>query len=94
MKFEVAKLARLDPRAVFTHEALDFTPWLAENLGLLGEALHLDLELVGREESVGDFSVDLLAHDVGQDRAVIIENQLEATDHSHLGQLITSLSQN
>lgn len=82
-------LARVDPRTIWKHEAHDFTPWLVEHIAMLGEALGLDLEVVSREADVGDFSVDILARDLGRDRLVVIENQLEATDHSHLGQLIT-----
>lgn len=86
---ELGTLVRLDPRTVWKHEAHHFTPWLAEHIADLGAALGLDLEVVEREAGVGDFSADIVARDLGRDRLVVIENQLEATDHSHLGQTIT-----
>lgn len=86
---ELGKLQRIDPRNVWRHEALDFTPWLVEHIELLGQVLGLELEVVGREHAVGAFSVDIKARDVGRNKIVIIENQLEQTDHTHLGQLIT-----
>jgi len=86
---DLGKLARVDPRTVWKHEALDFTPWLVEHIDLLGEVLGLELEITDREHAVGDFSVDVLARDLGRDKVVVIENQLEQTDHTHLGQLIT-----
>lgn len=89
MKMPLGTLQFLDPRDVWTHEALDFTPWLAQNIDGLGRALGLELEVEEREADVGSFSVDLLVRDLGRDRRVIVENQLEATDHGHLGQLIT-----
>src|SRR5258708_2074728 len=89
MATSLGKLQRVDPRAVWKQEAHDFTPWFAENIEMLGEVLGLELEVVHREADVGDFSLDILARDLGRDRLVVIENQLEPTDHSHLGQLIT-----
>lgn len=88
-------LARLVPVAVrdyWGHEALEFTPWLAqrENLDLLGQALELtELEVVGTEQAVGPFRADILCREIGSDGLVLIENQLGRTDHSHLGQIIT-----
>jgi Domain of unknown function (DUF4268) len=89
MEINLGKLVHVDPRELWNSEPGNFTPWLANNLGLLGEALSLDLELVRIEKAVGDFSCDIEARDTGRDRPVIIENQLEATDHRHLGQLLT-----
>lgn len=85
----LGKLESIDPRKLWPMEAKDFTPWLAANLGMLGEALGLDLELVRMEAPVGSFACDIEARDTGSGRRVIIENQLSATDHGHLGQLIT-----
>lgn len=87
-----ADLGRLQPvplREIWTHEALDFTPWLLANPDILGEALDMELEITSAEHSVGDFSLDLIGTDLRTGRSVIIENQLEATDHTHLGQLLT-----
>ncbi|MFN8585713.1 MAG: hypothetical protein U0446_10385 [Dehalococcoidia bacterium] len=70
------------------NEASDFTPWLAENLDRLGEALGLSLELREREHRVGRYSLDLLLEDA-RGRTVIVENQFGATDHDHLGKLLT-----
>lgn len=83
-----------DLRSVWPHEANDFTKWLAqeENLSLLSDAINVELELEERESSVGSFNVDLFAKEVGTDRRVIIENQLEDTNHDHLGKLITYAS--
>ena len=79
----------MDVRTVWAHEALDFTPWLAQNLDLLGEELDLKLDLIGREHPVGPFFLDILARDTETDALVAIENQLEWTDFNHLGQLLT-----
>lgn len=88
---ELGKLEKVPVRDVWEHEAHDFTPWLAENLSELGEALGLDLDDAQYEEeaSVGSYSVDILVQGVEGDRPVIIENQLEKTNHDHLGKLLT-----
>jgi hypothetical protein len=86
---KLGRITAKNPKDAWPTEARHFTPWLADNLALLNEALGLEIELVGREERVGDFAVDIFGKEVGSGHEVIIENQLEATDHSHLGQLLT-----
>jgi hypothetical protein len=86
------RLAPVDLRNAWANEACHFTPWLAqpENLQLLGEALEMDLELVEREKFIGDYRADLVCMDaMNNDTLVLIENQIEGTDHGHLGQLLT-----
>ena len=89
LKKSLSKLERVPLREAWKHEAGEFTPWLAsaENLDMLADALGLsELELVATEHWVGDFKLDILCTD-GDDQ-VIIENQLEKTNHGHLGQII------
>lgn len=81
-----------DLRSIWPHEALNFTPWVAENVDLLADAVCLDITVDETESSVGDFNVDIYASETGTDRKIIIENQLEDTDHDHLGKLITYAS--
>jgi len=94
----MANLSRLeeiqDLRAVWPHEALDFTPWLSQenNMALLADAVGLDITVDETESSVGGFNVDIFASETGTDRKIIIENQLEDTNHDHLGKLITYAS--
>jgi len=87
----LGRLERVELRDIWTSESAGFTPWLArpENLAVLGGALGMDLELEAQEHAVGPFRADILCKDVGADHWVLIENQLEKTDHSHLGQLLT-----
>lgn len=84
----LGRIEKVDLRQIWPGEAADFTPWLAEHLDLLGEALRLDdLSLVEAEGQVGTFAVDIVAET--EAGIVVIENQLGGTDHSHLGQLLT-----
>ena len=87
----LGRLESVSLRHIWETEARDFTPWLAreENLEELGRALHLDLELEAQEKDVGPFRADILCRVPGDDSLVLIENQLERTDHIHLGQLMT-----
>lgn len=83
-------LERLDAREVWKNEAYDFTPWLRANIALIGEALGVEIDPeVQQEVAVGLFSADLLGTDLGSQAAILIENQLDQTNHSHLGQLLT-----
>jgi hypothetical protein len=82
-------LKRIDARTVWKHEALDFTPWVKAHIELLSDALQMELALPEAEVPVGDFACDLVALEVGTDHKVIVENQLEPSDHAHLGQVLT-----
>ena len=86
---DLGRLEQVAPRSVWANEAHDFTPWLLANCGGLGEALGIDLELHVAEHPVGGFSLDLMGRDLTNDTRVIVENQLEGTDHTHLGQILT-----
>jgi len=90
----LGRLERVELRDIWTSEASEFTPWLArpENLAVLAETLGIDLELEAQERAVGPFRADILCKEIGADHWVLIENQLERTDHGHLGQLLTYAS--
>lgn len=92
---EDARFGRLEdlvPRDAWGHEAHAFTPWLAENLHSLTDAVGMELELTGQEVPVERYAADILARNVADDTLVLIENQLEDTDHTHLGQIMTYLA--
>jgi len=89
---QFGRLTDLPLRDAWKHEALEFTPWLAENIDHLSEAIGIPLELTGTEVAVENFSADILARSPMDDGVVLIENQLEQTDHTHLGQIMTYLA--
>ncbi|MBI4975399.1 DUF4268 domain-containing protein [Candidatus Peregrinibacteria bacterium] len=93
-KKPLSKLNKVELRDVWGHEAIDFTNWLAqqENLDALSEEIGVDIKLIKTEASVGRFSVDILAEEEASGRKIIIENQLEDTNHDHLGKIITYAS--
>ncbi|MFI5385019.1 MAG: DUF4268 domain-containing protein [Fimbriimonadales bacterium] len=87
----IGKIERVALRDVWRHEAYDLTSWLQENLDVVNEVTGLTLGSATREQAAGALSVDLVATDDAE-ATVIIENQLERSDHDHLGKLITYLS--
>ncbi len=88
---QLGKLEKVDLRKVWPHEARDFSAWLAkeENLNELGQTIGVELSLLGTEVDVGRYRIDILANDSNTDHKVVIENQLEPTNHDHLGKVIT-----
>jgi hypothetical protein len=90
----LGKFMKIDLREIWKHEAINFTKWLAqeENIKLLGDEIGLDIQVIKTEASVGSFSVDILAEETSTGKSIIIENQLEQTNHDHLGKIITYAS--
>jgi uncharacterized protein DUF4268 len=86
----IQKISRIPLRAAFKHETYDFTTWLQENLDVLNDCIDLTLTTADREAAAGEFSVDLVAEDESGNK-IIIENQLEKSNHDHLGKVITYL---
>ena len=86
---EILDITELSLSEVWKHEAFDFTPWLASEAQRLSEALGLDLVLVDTEVPVGPFFADIVFRDQSTDSVVVVENMLGATDHDHLGKMIT-----
>ena len=89
---DLGELIPVKPRKIWSDEAREFTPWLAENIHLLSQRLGLDLQVEDQESGVGDFRADIVASDSATRKPVVIENQLEETDHEHLGKILTYAS--
>ena len=94
MRKNLSKLSKVDLRDVWGHEAIDFTNWLSqqENLNSLSEEIGVDIKFLQTEANVGRFNVDILAEEESSGKKIIIENQLEDTNHDHLGKIITYAS--
>jgi hypothetical protein len=88
---QLGRLEQVELREAWPTEASHFTPWLAkpENIEILGTLLGVELEVVEEESRVGPFRADILCLDTATSDHVLIENQIERTDHTHLGQLLT-----
>ena len=88
---ELGNLAKINIRDVWKDEAKDFTPWLAceENILILSEEIGMQLEVVSVEKDVGPYRADIFCREISNGTCVVIENQLEKTDHNHLGQILT-----
>jgi hypothetical protein len=86
-----ATIEPVDLRTCWADEARDFTPWLAthEGLTLLGGTLSMELQVEGLEVPVGPYNADILARDLASNALVIVENQLEKTNHDHFGKILT-----
>jgi len=91
MSTPIGKLQRVHLREVWRHEAYDFTQWLQENIDVLNESLDLELVSAEREQAAGSFSIDIVAESSDGD-TYVIENQLEKSNHDHLGKVITYLT--
>ena len=89
---ELGNLEEVDLRQAWPHEARSFTPWLSENLEILSSVIGIPLELEGQEVAVEQFSADILARNPRDDSRVLIENQLEQSNHEHMGQIMTYLA--
>ncbi len=92
MAIEFGKIEVVDLREAWQHEANDFTPWLDKNLKYISDAIGIPLETLEIEASVDRFYADILARNLQDGSNVVIENQLELSDHTHLGQILTYLA--
>ena len=92
MPTEFGRIEPVSLREVWAHEADDFTPWLADNLHYVSDAIGIPLELVETEASVDQFWADIVARNPLNDSVALIENQLAWSDHTHLGQILTYLA--
>ena len=91
---KLGKLKEIDIRTVWAHEQYDFSKWLAteENIKELGDVLNLSLTEIETEKFVGSYRCDIVCKDEITGKSVLIENQLEPTNHDHLGKIITYAS--
>lgn len=88
-KVKLGEIILVNPREVWNNEERDFTPWLAENIDLVSSVIGIPIAVEQIEKRVGNYELDIYGKVEGTDKTVIIENQLEQSDHRHLGQLIT-----
>lgn len=88
---QLGKLERVELREVWKNEERDFSKWLAtpDGIKLLGEAVGFEIEPVETESTVGRYYLDILAKVAGSEQTVVIENQIEDSNHDHLGKLLT-----
>jgi hypothetical protein len=91
---KLKKLIPIKLREIWTHEATDFTRWMAleDNISMVLDEIGISAENIKTEDNAGNFNVDITADEVETGKKIIIENQLEKTDHKHLGQLLTYAS--
>ena len=89
---EFSELKDVNLREAWAHEAHDFTPWLADNLERLSKVIGIPIELTDTEEPIGQFAADIIGQNPEDGNRVLIENQLEVSDHTHLGQILTYLA--
>ena len=94
MMKKLGKLEKVNLREIWANEEYDFSVWLSkeENLKELSDTIGMEIVLEERESSVGKYSVDIYGREEGTDRKVVIENQLEDSNHDHLGKIITYAS--
>lgn len=88
-KIELGEIEIINPREVWKHEERDFTPWVAENINKISEVIGVPIIVEQTEQKIGNIELDIYGKVEGKDTIVIIENQLNSTDHIHLGQLLT-----
>lgn len=92
MNIKLGNIITLNPREVWKNEEYDFTPWLAKNIDSLSEVIGIPIYVEETEKRVGKYELDIYGKVAGSNDIVVIENQLESSDHKHLGQLITYAS--
>jgi len=89
---KLGKIEVVNPREIWSNEERNFTPWLEENIEELSEVIGIPLVIEEIEKRVGNYELDMYGKVEGTNEIVVIENQLEVSDHKHLGQLITYAS--